>query len=124
VIAALATQSMRRELPRAFTAAFMAECNRAASEHSGKAAAARRERATIARKLVNLVGRIAEGLSGPAIQKAPDELAAREATLAAELAAASPVSPPRHPNLAPDLAEIFQNIVAGLRQARSAAENA
>ncbi len=117
VLRALGTQLMRPDLVAEFCATFIEEWNRLAAEASAGTEARQRELQSVERKLANLVDAIADGLKAPGLQKKLADLEARRQELRAALGAeAAPAPPGLHPNLA----QVYAEKVAALRQALEA----
>ncbi len=113
VLDALGGDLMQPEMVAAFVADFTAEWNRLSAEAGAGITIKRRELDGIKRKLSGLVDAIADGLRAPGLQGRLDELEQRRVALEAEIAAsAAPVVPRLHPNLA----EVYREEVARLRE--------
>lgn len=117
VLRALGTQLMRPDLVAEFCATFIEEWNRLAAEASAGAEARQRELHAIERKIANLVEAIADGLKAPGLQQKLADLEARRRDVQAALDAGPPVAPPA---LHPNLAKVYAEKVATLRQALEA----
>ncbi|GGJ40892.1 recombinase family protein [Neoroseomonas lacus] len=116
VLDALGRQLMRPDLVAAFCAEFITEWNRLAAEASAGAEARQRELQAIERKLTNLVEAIADGLKATGIQQKLVDLETRQAELKAAMATEVPAAPALHP----DIAQVYAERVAELRQALDA----
>ena len=113
ILGALREQLMAPELVAEFVAEFAAEWNRLQAAAGAEAANLRKELAAVERKLAGLIDAIAEGFRAPGLQQQLDDLEARKAGLARQLAQATPAVPRLHPNLG----EIYRAKVAALAEA-------
>ena len=113
ILGALREQLMAPELVAEFVAEFAAEWNRLQAAAGAEAANLRKELVAVERKLAGLIDAIAEGFRAPGLQQQLDDLEARKAGLARQLAQASPAVPRLHPNLG----EIYRAKVAALAEA-------
>ena len=115
ILGALREQLMAPELVAEFVAEFAVEWNRLQAAAGAEAANLRKELAAVERKLAGLIDAIAEGFRAPGLQQQLDDLEARKAGLARQLAQATPAGPRLHPNLG----EIYRAKVAALAEALS-----
>ncbi|MBR0661673.1 recombinase family protein [Roseomonas oryzicola] len=120
VLAALGSELMQPDLVAEFVAEFTRELNRLVAEMTAGTDGKRRELESVRRKLAGLVDAIADGLRAPGLQGRLDELEARKATLEAEIAAAGQGS--ALPRLHPNIAGLYRERVARLREALEADE--
>ena len=114
VLDALGTRLMEPDKVADFVAGFTTEWNRLTAEASIGADARRRELEAVRRKLTGLIDAIAEGFRAPGLQRTLDELETTKASLEAEVAA---MMPPALPRLHPNLAEVYRDKIARLREA-------
>jgi site-specific DNA recombinase len=119
VLEALGSELMRPDLVAEFAAEFTRELNRLAAEASAGIDGKRRELEGVLRKLSGLIEAIADGLRAPGLQGKLDEFEARRAALEAEIAAAERSATP--PRLHPNIAGVYRERVARLREALAAA---
>ena len=113
ILGALREQLMAPALVAEFVAEFAAEWNRLQAAAGAEAANLRKDLAAVERKLAGLIDAIADGFRAPGLQQQLDDLEARKAGLARQLAQATPAVPRLHPNLG----EIYRAKVAALAEA-------
>ena len=113
VLEILGRQLMDPDLVAEFVAAFAAEWNRLIAEHGAGGEARRRELQGVERKIANLIDAISEGIRSADLKSRLAALEARRTTLRAEVL--HETSPP--PALHPNLAQVYREKVARLRDA-------
>lgn len=118
VMEALSTRVMRPDHLAAFCGAFVEEWNKAQAESSAGAEAGKRELQAVERKLENLIEAIADGVRAPGVQRKLEELEARKEQLLTALQEEPVPAPALHPNLA----RVYAQRVALLRQALEGGE--
>ena len=114
ILDALKRELMHPELVKEFIAAFHAEVNRLQGDRERQHAQTCRDLAEISRKIDHLVEAIADGLRAPGLQRKLDELEARKAAIEKMLS-----DPPPPVRLHTNLAELYRQKVARLREALS-----
>jgi site-specific DNA recombinase len=113
ILDALKDNFIYHDLVAEFIKEFHAEVNRRRRDAELSVTLKRRELDEIQRKLDGLIDAIADGLRAPRLQSKLDELEPRKAALETDIAGA----PAAAPRLRPDLAEIYRQKVANLREA-------
>jgi site-specific DNA recombinase len=118
VLEALKRHLLAPEYVEEFISAFNLELNRQRLDAEVTVGLKRKELEEVNRRLNGLIGAIADGLRGPGLQAALDQLEDQQAALEKQLNSAPPPLPRFHPRLA----EIYRDKVATLHTALAHAE--
>ena len=111
---ALSRQLMQPDLVDEFVTAFRQEWQRLADQAKSQAAAHQRERATLDRRIANLVESISDGRSSPAIMTKLFELEAQRTRLGDLSSLPAAAEPALHPGIAELYAAKVRNLAAAL----------
>ncbi len=118
VLEALGRQLMEPSLVEEFIAAFNAEWRQLAAECKAAEGVKLRERATIDRKIANLIEVISDGRSSPAILAKLEALEAQKGKFETDSAFSAPISPALHLGIAQVYAAKVSNLKAALANGR------
>ena len=113
VLTGLRTQLMEPELVKEFIAEFHAEMNRLMRQQDAENVRREQELESVDRQLRNIMDAIKAGMFQPSMKVEVDTLEARKLTLDTAIAG----TPPPQPRLHPNLAELYRQKVAALREA-------
>ncbi len=113
VLDGLRDHMMEPDLVQVFMEAFINEVNKANADIDATRSAKERQLASVITQLDRLIEAICNGLKSDDLQTKLDDLGQRKAALTAELAAPAMKTPRLHPNLA----GLYRNKVAALREA-------
>jgi len=116
VLDGLKHQLMQPEMVRTFIDEFQRELNRQACEQDGRRGCAARDLAKTEREIGRLIEAIKAGVPGAAIKDEMTALEARRRDLVDQLKAAPPPVPRLHPNVA----AVYREKIASLREALNA----
>jgi site-specific DNA recombinase len=116
VLDGLKHQLMRPEMVRTFVDEFHRELNRQAAAQDARRDSVTRDLAKMEREIGRLVEAIKTGVPGPAVKDEMKTLEARRSDLVDQLKAAPPAVPRLHPNVA----ALYREKIARLREALNA----